>query len=83
MKTDEKWRCIRQAAQHRRRTAAFLCRRVKAQLTQLAERRYRLQESLTRLRKLNRAGRGAPAQHDRETAALINILQRMSVNSQS
>ena len=84
VKTDEKWQRIRQTAQNRCQTAAFLCQRVQAQLAQLAERRYRLQESLIRLRQLNRAYRGAQVQqHDRETAALIDILWRMSVSSQS
>jgi hypothetical protein len=83
VKTDEEWGHIRQAAQHRRQTATFLCQRVKAQLDQLAKRRYRLRESLAQLRKLQRALRYAQAgQHDRETAALINILQRMSMSSQ-
>ena len=84
MNTDEKWRRIRQTAQHRRQAAVFLCQRVQAQLAQLAERQYRLQEALIQLRKLNRAYRGAQAQqYDRETAALINILQRMSVSCSS
>ena len=80
VKTDEEWRRIRQTTQHTCQTAAFLRQCVRAQLAQLAQRRYRLRESLTQLRKLHGAYRDAQAQqHDRETAALINILQRMSV----
>ena len=84
VKTDKEWQHIRQVARHRSQTATFLCQRMQAQTAQLAERQYRLQALLYQLRKITRAFRDAHArQRDRETAALINILQRMSVSNQS
>ena len=91
MKTDEEGQHILQVAQDRRQTAALLCQQVRAQqalvqheLSNLAKRRRGLQELLDQLRKIRGAFRYAHARrHDREVAALINILQRLPLSSQS
>jgi hypothetical protein len=90
VKTDEERQHILQVAQHSRQTAALLCKRVRAQqalvqheLSNLAKRRHGLHELLDQLRKIRGTFHYARAQqHDREVAALINILQRMPLSSQ-
>jgi len=88
-KTDKERQHILQVAQRRRQTAALLCKRVRAQqvlvqheLSNLAKCRRGLQELLDQLRKIRGACRYTHRPHDREVAALINILQRMPLSRQ-
>ena len=89
--THKEGQAILQVAQDRCQTAALLCWRVRAQrvlvqreLSKLTKRLLGLHELLDQLRKSRGVSRYAHArQHDREVAALINILQRLPVSSRS